>query len=88
MTIDSPSLQLAVYVATVSSDSEDDDAEDVNLDVMSMTDFMSVLNDIDGEIEVRARVNVACTAPRSLDGRERADRVAVVLGEYTFLHWT
>ena len=58
------------------------------LDVMSFTDFINLLRESDSPIMVTARVDVESAADMVLSPKDRANRVAAVIGEYTLLHWT
>ncbi len=65
-------------------------AED-DLDVMSLTDFVNAVKGMDAPVDISARVEVTCAlGPAAAEGtdRERADRIAEVIGAFTELHWT
>ena len=66
----------------------DEEALVDDLDVVSLSDFVNVLRRSESPLHIRGRIDVTPTAPLDLDGQKRADCVAVVLGEYTNLHWT
>ena len=59
-----------------------------DLDIISFSDLVNILQRSEFPLHIQGRVDVTLTAPLDLDGRKRADCVAVVLGEYTNLHWT
>lgn len=62
-----------------------------NLDIMSLTDFINTVKEADAPVNISARVDVKCalgSISESSSHRERADRVAEVIGVFTELHWT
>ena len=70
------------------SETLDGDLVSQNIDVISFTDFINLLRESDDPIKVAARVDISSAADISMDPKERANRVAAVIGEYTLLHWT
>ncbi len=55
---------------------------------ISLADFVNIVRQSETPMQVQARVDVVAAAPLELPPRERAARVAKVLGEFTNLHWT
>ncbi|KAI9057367.1 hypothetical protein FKP32DRAFT_1689206 [Trametes sanguinea] len=70
----------------------EDDARQLaidELDEISLTTFVNLVREIDGALDVNARVNIADTAPLGSGvPRARADKVAALLGDCLGLHWT
>ncbi len=73
--------------AAKNDEGNDSMADPGELDVMSLSVFFSVLEDLDGRIDMEARVELGEKSAQDSGPKERTTAIAKVVGDYMRIHW-